>query len=164
MKACARFSGPCTGCWRETNVSTSVIHLCDLLLLLHGLNQQLAFQASCCCCWGHWWHWMGEPEMVRRGSRRSVDPPYERATAARNLPKTWTRTDVIERWPSSSFHTSKRKLQSRQPTQQLAYWAFSLWSSENEAFPRSATTLKTKMSNQAQIKHKLNATVQLLLT
>ena len=24
--------------------------------------------------------------MVRRGSRRSVDPPYERATAARNLP------------------------------------------------------------------------------
>ena len=25
--------------------------------------------------------------MVRRGSRRSVDPPYERATAARNLPK-----------------------------------------------------------------------------
>ena len=28
----------------------------------------------------------GEPGMVRRGSRRSVDPQYERATAARNLP------------------------------------------------------------------------------
>ena len=28
----------------------------------------------------------GEPGMLRRGSRRSVDPPYERATAARNLP------------------------------------------------------------------------------
>ena len=28
----------------------------------------------------------GKPEMVRRGSRRSVDPPYKRVTAARNLP------------------------------------------------------------------------------
>ena len=69
-----------------------------------------------------------------------------------------TRADVIERWSSSSFHIHKHKSQPRQPTQQVAYWALSLWSSDNEAFPRSATTLKTKMSNQAQIKHKHNAT------